>query len=149
MIPSRDKIHCDWCGINLSVGRLMSTKATLEMRQFDGGATRSSQEGKPELAGFTSPIATRRFGKYMMVHHVQEDGKLRKSDNWKSGMSRRAYVESLKRHFLDVEEIVTGDVVPGTDVSQARLEEALCAMFFNVQGLLREVMLEREIEEEN
>ena len=109
--------RCLDCGLELF-------KTKFEMREFSGGATRSSQDGKPEFAGFLSPIVIRRFGEYMLVHQKQEDGKLRKSDNWKKGMTRRVYVESMFRHFVDVWEEITGDtdkpalvpVVPWSEV---------------------------------
>ena len=56
-------------------------------------------------------------------------------------MPRRDYLESLLRHTIDVWEGITGDyTTPPPDT-----EEALCAVIFNAQGLLRELLLEREV----
>ncbi len=153
-VPTKkDGVYCDWCGRNPFIENEVS-RATgrgyreAQMRSFSGGATRSSQEGKPEFAGFLSPIVLRRFGEYMVKHQKQEDGTLRASDNWKSGFPRRVYIESLFRHFVDVWEEVTQDLIKaneGGTCDRAKLEEALCAMFFNVQGLLREVILGRDV----
>jgi len=119
------------------------------MRTFSGGATRDNDDSKPEFASILSPVVLRRFGEYMIRHNVQADGKKRGMANWKTGMPRKVYLESMFRHFVDVWEIVTRDhqwaITPGDD----KLEEALCAMLFNNQGLLREVLLGRDIKEED
>jgi len=107
------------------------------MRVFATGATRDSNEHKPDYKGFLSTKAIKRFGAYMMKHQVQADGSLRSSDNWKKGIPIPAYVESLVRHtidFLDAYE-------------SGRLEEAdelACAIMFNNQGYLHEREKEKE-----
>ena len=111
------------------------------MREFEGGATRDNNYHKPEFGGFLSPPVLRRFAAYMHKHRMQADRALRASDNWKKGMPRRDYLESLLRHTIDVWESITGDyTTPPPDT-----EEALCAVIFNAQGLLRELLLEREV----
>lgn len=112
------------------------------MRRFPGGATRDDGEGKPEFASCLSPIVLRRFGKFMLRHNIQADGKKRTMDNWKSGMPREVYLESLFRHFIDVWQSVAEDT---SELRQDQLEDALCSMFFNVQGLLQEVLIGRDV----
>jgi hypothetical protein len=70
----------------------------------------------------------------MHSHRQQTDGKLRASDNWTKGIPRDVYMKSIWRHFLDVWLSHRG--YP----TEAGLEEALCALLFNVQGYLHEVL---------
>ena len=111
------------------------------MRHFSGGATRDDGENKPEFDACLSPIVLRRFGTFMLKHNTQADGKKRRMDNWKSGIPRKVYLESMFRHFVDVWEHTT----EMKDLENDFLEDALCAMLFNVQGLLREVLLGRDM----
>lgn len=109
------------------------------MREFKTGATRDTDEGKLDYEGFISPVVLERYAQYMHEHQVQADGKLRDSDNWQKGMPRKAYIKSLWRHFMDVWKIMRGYEV---DVD---IEDALCAMLFNVMGLMHEILIGRDI----
>jgi hypothetical protein len=102
------------------------------MRTFKGGATRDSDENKLDFEGFLSAPAIKRYAEYMHSHRKQPDGKLRDSDNWQKGIPIPAYMKSLWRHFFDVWWIVRG--------GNGDLEDALCAVLFNVQGMLHEVL---------
>lgn len=118
------------------------------MRKYTTGATRNDDKERPEFGGFLSPIVVRRFGEYMHKNRLQKDGTLRASDNWKKGMARRDYFESLFRHFIDVWEEITNDKDQETTLNYEDdriLQEALCAILFNAQGLLREVLLGRDV----
>lgn len=101
------------------------------VRQFESGATRDTEEGKLDYEGFLSPIALGRFAQYMHKHRVQSDGSLRDSDNWQKGIPLDAYMKSMWRHFHDVWTLHRG-------YGEGELEEALCALWFNVQGYLHE-----------
>ena len=101
------------------------------MREFESGATRDSEDGKFDYEGFLSPLVLTRFAEYMHEHRKQADGKLRPSDNWQRGMPLDSYVKSAWRHFMDWWQ--------GHRASWAD-EEALCALLFNVQGYLHEVL---------
>jgi len=107
------------------------------MRKFASGATRSSDEGKIDYEGFLSPLALRRFGEYMQKHQVCEDGSLRASDNWQKGIPVDSYFKSLWRHFIDAWSAHRG--WPHNE----SLEDALCAVVFNAQGALHEVIKAR------
>jgi len=122
------------------------------MRTFVTGATRD-HGNKPEFAGFLSPLAIREFGRYMHQHRTQPDGALRAADNWKNGMPRRDYLESLFRHFLDVWEIMDTEHSANPAACwdsgerlarQNKLLEALCGCFFNSQALMHEILLGRD-----
>ena len=107
------------------------------MRTFETGATRDSDDSKFDYEGFLSPLVLERFGRYMHQHRIQADGTLRNSDNWQKGIPPDAYMKSAWRHFVDwwCEHRYFTDY----DV----IEEALCALLFNVQGYLHEILKQR------
>ena len=101
------------------------------MQEFSTGATRDDSLHKPKYGGYFSPSALRAFGAYMLKNEVQADGKRREAGNWKKGIPKDAYMESMWRHFLDAWEAhESGDT--------EKLKESLCALLFNVQGRLHE-----------
>jgi hypothetical protein len=102
------------------------------MRQFDSGATRNLDDSKLDFEGFLSPLVLERFAEYMHKHRQQADGVLRDSDNWQKGIPQVAYMKSGFRHFFDWWKEHRGIE------TQEGLEEALCALLFNVQGYLHE-----------
>lgn len=105
-----------------------------EFRKFETGATRDTDNGKYDYEGFLSPVVVERFGQYMHKHRVQPDGSLRDSDNWQKGIPLDAYMKSMWRHFHDLWKQHRG--YPGQDT----LEDSLCALLFNVQGYLFEIL---------
>ena len=112
------------------------------VREFSTGASRGTKEGKLEFTGFFSPLVLHRVAQYMDKHRVMDDGSLRDPDNWQKGMPIEEYMASMWRHFFDVWAIQRGygaNVGAGDDP-----EEALCALFFNVQGMLHEVIQQNE-----
>ena len=112
------------------------------VREFSTGATRDDEGTKPDYRGFLSPLALRRFGQYMNEHRVQADGTLRASDNWKKGIPQKEYLSSLLRHAVALwYEIEYVRVEP----KPKHIEDLLCAIFFNAQGLLHERLLGRDV----
>lgn len=114
---------------------------TKQVRQFETGATRDTDAGKPDYEGFLSPLVVERFGEYMNGHRVQSDGGQRASDNWQRGIPQPEYLRSAWRHLVDWWKLHRG--YPTVDRKTGRsviLEEALCALLFNVQGYLHEVL---------
>lgn len=110
------------------------------MREFPGGATRDTDEGKFDYEGFLSPTVLERYAAYMHKHRKQADGKLRDSDNWQrgSGIPKSAYMKSGFRHWMDVWKGHRG-LLP-----REVLVEALCAVLFNVMGYLHELLKEEK-----
>ena len=108
-------------------------------RKFDTGATRDVEDGKLDYEGFLSPLVLARFANYMHKHRIQKDGSLRDSDNWQKGIPRDVYMKSMWRHFMDVwlDHRVYGQV------DQVGMEDELCAVLFNVQGYLHELLVGR------
>ena len=102
------------------------------MRTFDTGATRDTINKKLQLAGYLSPLVLKRFGEYMLKHQLLPDGTQRASDNWKRGIPKAVYLDSLIRHVLDIWLEHEGE--PSRD----GLEEALMGALFNIQGYAHE-----------
>lgn len=107
------------------------------MRKFATGAVRDDDESKIDPEGFLSPHVVRAFCEYMQEHQTQADGAKRSSDNWQRGIPLDAYMKSMWRHFLEVWALHRSP----RDVSDAK-REALCALMFNVQGYMHEVLKE-------
>lgn len=108
-------------------------------RNFETGAYRDSDDGKPDYEGFLSPAVLTAFADYMHSHRTQSDGRVRASDNWQKGIPRDVYMKSMWRHFMDV----WADHRNGND-EDVQLE-ALMALLFNVQGYAHEILSERSI----
>ncbi len=111
------------------------------VRTFETGATRDTDDGKPDYHGYLSPLVVKRFGEYMQANQVQPDGQLRSGDNWKKGMPLDAYMKSGWRHFHDWWLLHDGYPARTDDTS-----EALCALLFNVMGYLHTIEEARECE---
>lgn len=110
------------------------------MRTFESGATRDTDDTKHEYAGFNSPLVEKRFAEYMSHHRIQADGYTRSSSNWKKGIPKDAYLQSLHRHFIDLWLHMDGFPC---EASEQDIETVLCALRFNVNGLLHEIVKER------
>lgn len=110
---------------------------TVVARRFTTGATRDQDFTKPDYEGFLSPLVIERFGEYMHLHRKQADGQLRDSDNWQKGIPLAVYMKSGFRHFHDWWSQHRG--LAGKDL----LEDALCALLFNVSGYLHETLKAR------
>jgi len=107
-------------------------------RYFKTGATRDTEENKLDYEGFLSPAVLERYAEYMNKHRKQSDGKLRDSDNWQKGIPKDAYIKSAWRHFLDWWK------EHRKLKSREGIEDALCAMMFNVMGYLFEILKEQK-----
>lgn len=115
--------------------------ASTEMRQFEGGATRNASDHKFDYEGFISPNVLTEYAAYMHKHRLQADGTLRDSDNWQNGIPIKQYVKSLVRHTIDLWSVYRGNVrCCPDDGHKLGLVELCCAVMFNVQGLLFELL---------
>lgn len=113
------------------------------MREFKTGATRDIDDNKPDYEGFLCPLVIESFGKYMHQHRIQNDGKIRDSDNWQKGIPSDAYMKSLFRHFHKAWMIHRGYVARDEKGCIVDMEKELNAIIFNTQGLLRNLLLEK------
>ena len=112
-----------------------------EMRNFDSGATRNSDEGKYDYEGFISPLVLERYAQYMNKHRKQADGKLRDSDNWQKGFGDKhldVCMKSAWRHFMDMWKQHRG--YKGHDT----LEDSICALRFNLDAYLHKILKDKE-----
>lgn len=107
------------------------------LRTFESGATRDTADTKPEPWGYTSALVEKAFSEYMLKHQVQSDGQKRPSNNWTKGIPVKVYKDSLSRHIQDLRLILEGyeHIARTSD-----LIETLCAIRFNVDGLIYETM---------
>ncbi len=112
------------------------------MREFASGATRNVDTVRDDPEGYLSPLAIERFCAYMTKHRRQADGTVRASDNWQLGIPLSAYFKGMWRHFLHAWSRYRGWPV-ADPLAAADLEEDLCALLFNVQGALHEIVKAR------
>jgi hypothetical protein len=104
------------------------------VRTFDSGATRDTAEGKISYARHLSSSVVARYCVYMNANRFQGDGTVRDPDNWKKGIPVDEYMESMWRHFHDVWTVWENED------DEADIETMLCALKFNVDGMLHEVL---------
>lgn len=108
-----------------------------KIREFKTGANRDTDFDKHDPEGFFSPLVIERFNQYMHKHRKRSNGALRTSDNWQLGIPKEAYMKSAWRHFLNWWK-------EHRDYkSREGMEDALCALMFNVQGYLYEILKEK------
>lgn len=110
----------------------------MTIRKFDTGAVRDTDVNKYDYEGFYSPLVVERFAEYVHKHRIQSDGSLRSSDNWQKGIPKDVYIKSAWRHFLDWWKQHRG--YKGQD----ELEDSICALIFNAQGYLFELLKTKE-----
>lgn len=135
---------------NIGLGGTLRGQAesTVPVQKFESGATRSDDSNKPDFEGFFSPLVMDAYAEYMQEHRVQDDGKVRASDNWQRGMPFHKYMKSLFRHFMQLwhlhrgwavkPEKRAGKLVPVTVTS------AISGILFNTMGYFHEYL--RDIE---
>lgn len=116
------------------------------VRQFSTGATRNLDHNKLDYEGFNCPMAQRAFAEYMHGHRKQADGTIRDSANWQAGIPIDVYAKSLVRHVHDFHCLHRGWTIPRPEDGQPMTPddehklELLCAIWFNVQGYIHELL---------
>lgn len=101
---------------------------TESMRTFSGGATRDLADGKLSYIRFLSPEVLTEYCRYLEKHRDTAAGR-RAQDNWKSGIPRDVYMDSIGRHFWELWAAWEIGYIP---------RDALNALLFNVMGLMYE-----------
>jgi hypothetical protein len=112
-------------------------------RAFETGATRDLDDNKLDFEGFLSPLVIERYAEHMHVARKMPDGTMRSSDNWQLGIPLTVYMKSMWRHFFAVWKLHRGlkvtEVVRGETIVKD-IETELCALRFNVDGMLHEIL---------
>lgn len=107
------------------------------MRIFPSGATRDDKTHKRTYSAYFSPLAMLAYGDYMLHHEQTELGR-REPDNWKKGIPQKEFFNSLGRHYIDLWLHMEGF----GHLARHSMQDALCAIIFNSQGLLHEYLKE-------
>jgi len=115
-------------------------EATQIIRTFSTGATRDTNQDKPDYEGFLSPIVLEDFANYMHGKRVQQDGALRDSDNWQKGIPINEYMKSLYRHFMHLWLLHRGYTAKDEKGNEVTLRDTLCGIEFNTMGYHFEVL---------
>ena len=110
------------------------------IRQFDTGATRDTDNGKYDYAKFFSPIVLEKFAEYMHKNRLQKDGTMRDGDNWKKGFGDNhldVCMQSLSRHYMDLWHEHDGYK------SRDGIDDAICGVLFNVMAYYNKILNDR------
>jgi hypothetical protein len=110
------------------------------IRQFETGATRDTDEGKFDYEGFISPLVLESFAAYMHECRKMSDGSLRSSDNWQKGIPVDQYMKSKWRHFMSSWKKHRG-------YEEGDIIQDLNGELFNTMGMMHEILKERQKEE--
>lgn len=114
-----------------------------KVQEFATGATRNADNHKHDYEGFLDPAVLFTYGGYMQSHRLQRDGTVRDSDNWQKGIPLAKYMKSLLRHTFDLWRLHRGYIVIDPDTNTPATRKHLCcAILFNVQGYLFELIKE-------
>jgi hypothetical protein len=117
-------------------------------RVFGTGATRDLDANKLDFEGFLSPLVLERYAEHMHKARKMPDGTMRASDNWQLGLPVDVYMKSMWRHFMAVWKLHRGipvfETLPSGEVIEKDIETELCALKFNVSGMLHETLKEKQ-----
>ena len=112
------------------------------IRIFPSGSTRDTDIAKLNYIKALSPLVLHRFVEYLGKHRVQSDGNLRDWDNWKKGIPKQTYIESLMRHLIALWLLHDG-FQAWDNHGKVDIEDSLCAIIFNSSGYLHEILKEK------
>jgi hypothetical protein len=106
----------------------------MNIRVFETGAKRDTDNGKLDYDGALSPEVMRAFAVFMDFNRHMADGSLRSTDDWKQGVPLDVYMKSGMRHFMSW-WLAHHDCPTSDDRIWS-----LLALIFNAQGYLHEWM---------
>jgi hypothetical protein len=142
-VPTSDIIHVTNVPSVRPRGSDVQPQTTAGARTFGTGATRDLDANKLDFEGFLSPLVLERYAEHMHKARKMPDGTMRESDNWQLGIPVDVYMKSMWRHFFAVWKLHRGlkvtEVVNGVEIVKD-LETELCALKFNVSGMLHETL---------
>lgn len=111
------------------------------IRAFETGATRDTVAGKLSYMKALSPEVLEAYVIYLDKHRKQSDGSMREFDNWKRGIDKWTYLDSLLRHDKAVWNLMLGYEVSDNH-GPVTLLDSLMATIFNAMGLAYELLIE-------
>jgi len=117
---------------------LEASKPDKKMREFESGATRDDDTNKLQFAQCLSPLVLVRYAQYIREHCRIPIG-FRTCDNWKKGMPKQAYMDSLLRHIVEAWKLHELK-------DEEALQESLCGVMFNTMGFLYEILKRKKVE---
>mgnify|MGYP001593292040 CR=1 FL=1 len=112
-----------------------------EIRKFSSGATRDTVVGKLSYMKALSSEVLEAYVMYLDKHRKQSDGSMRPFDNWKKGIDKWTYLDSLLRHDKAVWKLMLGYEVSDNH-GPVSLLDSLMAVIFNASGLVYELLIE-------
>lgn len=138
----KEKTTCEMCEACPKVyppGTITPVPVDKNIREWESGGKRDTEEGKLDFEGFLSPLVIQRYAEYMNKHRTMADGSLRDSDNWQKGFGSltehfKVCMKSLFRHFMDMWSAHRGYE------SREGMEEAICGILFNVMAYLHRIL---------
>jgi len=131
------------CGNYVETCYTNNTISDNKIRQFESGATRNTNTKKLSYVKGLSPTVLKRYLTYLDKHRLQSDGNMREFDNWKKGIPKDVYLDSLGRHFIAAWMLQEG-IQLFEDEEEITLEDTLCAVIFNSMGWLYELLKEKK-----
>lgn len=111
-----------------------------EIRKFETGATRDTDNNKYDYEAFFSPLVAERRAAFMHKNRIQPDGSLRAGDNWQKGIPLDAYAKSESRHHQEFWKLHRGYPASDEKGNPVGMEDAICALMFNLEGYLHELL---------
>ena len=115
-----------------------------KVRKFETGATRDTDENKLDYEAFFSPLVLERRAAFMHRNRFQSDGEVRDGDNWQKGIPLDQYAKSEWRHHHQFWKLHRGYPTVDEKGNAVELEDAICALMFNLEGYLHEILKEQK-----
>ena len=118
-----------------------------QVRQFDTGAYRDTDDTKLDFEACFSPIVLERYAQYIASKRkvpTFKDNGVRPDDNWQMGIPKESYMKSRLRHIVASWKLHRGFDVYDEKGNKIDLIESLCAEMFNLQGHLFELLKEKK-----
>lgn len=112
-----------------------------KIRTFETGATRDTVAGKLSYMKALSPEVLEAYVTYLDKHRKQPDGSTREFNNWKRGIDKWTYLDSLLRHDHTAWMLMLGYKVSDNH-GPVTLLDSLMAVIFNASGLAYELLIE-------
>lgn len=110
------------------------------IRKFDTGATRDVDDNKYDYEAFFCPLVAERRAAFMHKKRIQNDGSRRDGDNWQKGIPLAAYAKSEARHHQEFWKLHRGYEAVDEKGNPVDMEDAICALMFNLEGYLHELL---------